>query len=200
MLDPSDPDDRHTQDRLARPPIPTRSRRPIFFAVAVAALATIGVVAVVQLGIGRPAPSDSGELARGRPAPDISGTTLDGAAFHLADLRGHPVILNFWGPSCVPCRSEFPLFKMKLTEHAADGLVLVGVLMVDPPDPARAFVRELGATWATVVDPTGTFRSAYRAVARPQSYFIDRDGVLRAIQIGEVVAVDFERQYATIKP
>jgi cytochrome c biogenesis protein CcmG/thiol:disulfide interchange protein DsbE len=165
-----------------------------------AALATVAVVAAVQLGVGRPAPSDSGEPARGRPAPDITGTTLDGAQFHLADMRGHPVIVNFWGPTCVPCRSEFPLFKAKLAEHAADGLVIVGVLMVDPPDPARAFVRELGATWPTVVDPGEHLRAAYRAVARPQSYFIDKDGVLRAIQIGEVAAVDFERQYATIAP
>lgn len=170
------------------------------FAVAVAALATVAVLALVQSGIGRPAPSDSGELARGRPAPDISGTTLDGATFHLADLRGRPVIVNFWGPTCVPCRSEFPLFKSKLAEHAADGLVVVGVLMVDPPDPARAFVREFGATWPTVLDPSETFRNAYRVVARPQSYFIDKDGILRAIQIGEVAAVDFEQQYATIRP
>lgn len=145
-------------------------------------------------------PSDSGLLARGRPAPDISGTTLDGAEFHLAALRGRPVIVNFWGPSCVPCRTEFPLFKSKLAEHAADGLVVVGVLMVDPPDPARAFVLEFGATWPTVLDPNETFRAAYRVVARPQSYFIDKDGILRAIQIGEVAAVDFERQYATIRP
>jgi cytochrome c biogenesis protein CcmG/thiol:disulfide interchange protein DsbE len=169
-------------------------------AVAVAAIITIAVVAAVQLGIGRPAPSDSSELARGRPVPDISGQTLDGAAFHLADLRGHPVIVNFWGPFCVPCRSEFPLFKSKLAEHAADGLVVVGVLMVDPPDPARAFVREFGATWPTVLDPTESFRAAYRVAARPQSYFIDKDGILRAVQIGEVAAIDFEQQYATIRP
>lgn len=200
MFDPSDPDDRHAQGRLARPPIPSRSRRPTVLAVAIAALATVAVVAAVQLGIGRPAPSDSGELARGRPAPDISGTTLDGAAFHLADLRGRPVIVNFWGPYCVPCRSEFPLFKSKLTEHAADGLAVVGVLMIDPPDPARAFVREFGATWPSILDPNEAFRAAYRVAARPQSYFIDKNGILRAIQIGEVAATDFEQQYATIKP
>ncbi len=108
--------------------------------------------------------------------------------------------MNFWGPSCVPCRSEFPLLKSKLAQHAADGLVVVGVLMIDQPDPARAFVREFGATWPTVLDPTETFRAAYRVVARPQSYFIDKAGVLQAIQIGEVAAVDFEQQYATIRP
>lgn len=137
-------------------------------------------------------------VAAGEIAPDITGTTLDGTPFRLADLRGHPVIVNFWGPSCVPCRSEFPLFKAKLAEHAADGLQVVGVLMFDTPTEARGFVAQFGATWPTVVDPDGHLRTAYQAVARPQTYFIDRDGVLRTIQIGEVVNAEFERQYATI--
>jgi len=142
----------------------------------------------------------TGTIGRDRPAPDIAGQTLDGATLRLADLRGHPVIVNFWGPSCVPCRSEFPLFEQKLTEHSADGLTVVGVLMDDPVQPARDFVRELGATWATVVDPDGRIRTAYQVAARPQSYFIDAKGIVRAIQIGEATDTVFERQYATIKP
>lgn len=137
-------------------------------------------------------------VAAGQGAPDITGTTLDGAPFRLADLRDHPVIVNFWGPSCVPCRSEFPLFKSKLAEHAADGLQVVGVLMFDTPTEARAFVAQFGAPWPTVLDPDGELRKAYQAVARPQTYFIDRTGVIRTIQIGEVVSGEFERQYATI--
>lgn len=142
--------------------------------------------------------SESGLIARGEPAPRIIGTTLDGAAFDLASLRGRPVIVNFWGPSCVPCRDEFPLFKAKLAQHAADGLAIVGVLMYDPPAPARDFIATYGATWPTVDDPSGAIRTAYRVVARPQSYFIDRDGILRGIQVGQVTDAEFERQYALI--
>ena len=70
--------------------------------------------------------------------------------------------------------------------------------MADPPDAARTFIADQGATWDTVDDPNGAIRSAYRVVARPQSYFIDRDGILRSIQIGEVRDADFERQYGLI--
>lgn len=139
-------------------------------------------------------------LDRGKPAPNISGTTLAGVPFNLADLRGRPVIINFWGPGCVPCRDEFPLFKAKLEEHAADGLTIVGILMFDPPAQARTFITQYGATWATVDDPDASIRQAYRVVARPQSYFIDADGVLQAIQVGEVTADRFEFQYAKIRP
>jgi cytochrome c biogenesis protein CcmG, thiol:disulfide interchange protein DsbE len=136
---------------------------------------------------------------RGQPAPEISGDTLDGTALRLSDLRGHPVIVNFWGPSCIPCRDEFPLFKQKLTEHAADGLQIVGVLTDDPPDLARTFITQYQATWPTVVDPDATIKHTYRVIGRPQSYFIDPNGIIRSIQIGELLAADFERQYAAIR-
>lgn len=134
----------------------------------------------------------------GSEAPAVVGPTLDGTAFDLASLRGRPVIVNFWGPSCVPCRDEFPLFEAKLAEHASGGLAIVGVLTYDGPDEARAFVTQYGATWPTVQDPAGTIRTAYRVVARPQSYFIDAAGVVRKIQVGQVTSADFECDYALI--
>jgi len=161
-----------------------------------ALLATAVIAALTLLRPGTTAPT--GDIEKGKPAPALAGTTLDGNALSLADLRGRPVIINFWGPSCVPCRDEFPLFLAKLAEHGADGLAIVGVLMFDPPAPARDFVAALGAIWPTIDDPDGAIRTAYRAVARPQSYFIDRDGILRELQIGELTDADFERFYASI--
>jgi cytochrome c biogenesis protein CcmG/thiol:disulfide interchange protein DsbE len=108
-------------------------------------------------------------------------------------------VVNFWGPSCVPCRDEFPLFIDELSNHGSADLAIVGVLMFDPPGPARDFVAAYHATWPTVIDDdAGTIRTAYRAVARPQTYFIDRDGVLRGMQVGQLTAADFDRLYAAI--
>ena len=169
------------------------NRRPVVVGLAVAVALTAAIVALA--GLTRPGASS---IERGQPAPAIVGTTLEGESFSLADLRGQPVVVNFWGPTCVPCRDEFPLLKSKLATHEADGLVVVGILMADPPDLARTFIADQGATWQTVDDPDGAIRRAYRVAARPQTYFIDRDGVLRSIQIGEVRDADFERQYALI--
>ena len=182
---------------MAAPSIrPSPSRRPILIALAVAAAVTLAVIGVVA--VSRSGQDGGNTIEKGKPAPDIAGTTLDGTPFRLADMRGRPVIINFWDPTCVPCRTEFPLLKSKLAAHAADGLVVVGVLMTDPPELARTFIAQQGATWATVDDPGDAIRQAYRAVARPQSYFIDRQGILRSIQIGEVQDADFERQYGLI--
>jgi cytochrome c biogenesis protein CcmG/thiol:disulfide interchange protein DsbE len=142
---------------------------------------------------------NAGPRARiGESAPAIVGTTLDGDAFDLATYRGRPVIVNFWGPSCVPCREEFPQFLRKLDEHEADGLAIVGVLTDDPAEPARRFVAEYGATWPTVVDPGEMLKRAYRVVARPHTWFIDRAGIVRSMQIGPMGDDEFERQYARI--
>jgi cytochrome c biogenesis protein CcmG/thiol:disulfide interchange protein DsbE len=156
-------------------------------------LAVVTTLVILGIGVASRAPQFVGN-----PAPAIASTTLDGAAFDLASLRGRPVIVNFWGPSCVPCRDEFPLFKAKLAAHAADGLTIVGVLTYDGPDDAKAFIAQYGATWPTVLDADGAIRTAYRVAARPQSYFIDRSGVLRKIQVGQVTDADFEADYALI--
>ncbi|HEY5627953.1 MAG TPA: TlpA disulfide reductase family protein, partial [Candidatus Limnocylindrales bacterium] len=82
----------------------------------------------------------------------------------------------------------------------SDGLVVLGVLYKDQPDLARSFVTDFGATWPTVSDPDGSIATSYRIAAPPQTYFVDRDGVIRATQIGEMTADVFDAQYAKIKP
>jgi cytochrome c biogenesis protein CcmG/thiol:disulfide interchange protein DsbE len=108
------------------------------------------------------------------------------------------VIVNFWASWCVPCREEFPLLAAALRAHADDGLAIVGVLFKDEPEPARRFVAEEGVDWPTLLDPDGRLADAYRVVAPPQSYFVDRSGVIRSIQIGELLESDLERQLPAI--
>ena len=165
-------------------------RRPIVLALLVATLTTLAVIGFSRMS------ADPGLIDR--PAPAIVGSTLDGAGFDLSAYTGKPVVINFWGPSCVPCRDEFPLLEAKVAEHAADGLTVVGVLTDDPVEPARSFVTQYGGTWPTVIDPDKSIKTAYRVAARPQTYFVDGTGVIRAIQVGELTDADFERSFAKI--
>ena len=168
-------------------------RRPILLALLIAVATAAGFIWLVRSGQGA-----GPHAAIGDPAPAIAGTTLDGTAFDLASLAGKPVLINFWGPSCVPCRDEFPLLEAKLAQHGGEGLTVVGVLTDDPVEPARDFVAQYGANWPTVIDPAKAIKAAYRVAARPQTYFVDRTGVIRSIQVGELTDADFERQFAKI--
>jgi cytochrome c biogenesis protein CcmG/thiol:disulfide interchange protein DsbE len=143
--------------------------------------------------------STRGPAGAGDPAPALTGTTLDGATFDLAALRGRPVIVNFWASWCVPCREEFPLFVDAARVRAGDGLEIVGVEWRNDDDSAaREFAASHGATWPTVTDPDGSRATAWQAVAPPQTYFIGRDGVIRSRQIGALTQAEFDRQLAAI--
>jgi cytochrome c biogenesis protein CcmG, thiol:disulfide interchange protein DsbE len=137
----------------------------------------------------------------GQPAPAITATALDGTRVDLYSLKGRPVVVNFWASWCVPCREEFPLFEEKLAELGpTDGLEILGVLYKDEPEMALRFLSDFGQAWPTVADPDSIVAAAYRVVAPPQTYFIDADGVVQAIHIGQVDAEDFDAQYAKIRP
>jgi cytochrome c biogenesis protein CcmG, thiol:disulfide interchange protein DsbE len=163
-------------------------------ALLVAVATTLVVLLIVR------APASGPRVAAGEPAPAIVGTTIDGAAFDLAALRGRPVIINFWASWCIPCRDEFPLFETALQTHAADGLTIVGVLFEDQPDAAAAFMTSFDAGWPSVPDPDGALATRFRVVAPPQTFFVDGSGTIQSIQIGELTEADFERQYARIAP
>lgn len=168
-------------------------QRSIGVLLGIAALTTLAVVAIVA--VTRPT---GPTVAKGLPVPNVAGATLDGKPFDLASLRGHPVVINFWDPSCVPCRSEFPLLAAKARDHAADGLVIIGVVNDTSADGARAFEAQYGATWSSVIDPKSATKAAFHVLGWPQTFFVDSAGILRSIQIGEVQDKDFERQYGLI--
>lgn len=179
-----------------------RSARPdrrIVGLVGIALVTTIAIVAFVLAT--RPSTGSTvvpDTIAKGQPVPNIAGATIQGGSLDLASLRGRPVVVNFWGPSCPPCVTELPLLASKLAAHAPAGLAIVGVLTDDPVEGALAFSTAHGATWPTVIDPGSAIKAAYRVLGRPQSYFIDRAGILRSIAVGPLGDADFERQFALI--
>jgi cytochrome c biogenesis protein CcmG/thiol:disulfide interchange protein DsbE len=167
------------------------SRRLLATALGVAA---IGVAAVVLLMVplrtgpgGSPGTSTvsiGGSPLLGRPLPDIALADLDGTTLRLADLRGHPLIVNVWASWCVPCREEFPLLVGANGEYRDQGLEVVGIVHRDSAESAGRFAADQGATWPMLMDPD---ESAYRAligVGVPQTYFVDADGVVRWVNIG----------------
>jgi cytochrome c biogenesis protein CcmG/thiol:disulfide interchange protein DsbE len=175
----------------------------------VRAISILGLVLVVALAAwavhggsscSSPEPVGIHPAEPGQPAPTLIGATLAGAPLDLASYRGRPVIVNFWASWCAPCQAEFPLFEAALASHAADGLTMIGVIYQDTPAAAQGFAAGHGASWPDVADPCASIATAYTVVAPPQTYFIDRTGILRSRQIGQITGPDLDRQLATILP
>lgn len=122
--------------------------------------------------------STPGVASVGKDAPAFDLRTLDGTRVQLAALRGRPVIVNFWASWCAPCRQEFPLLVDALAKYRKDRLAVVGVVYQDIPDEARAFAKQMKATWPLGLDSDRNTALAYGVRAIPQTFFITPTGVI----------------------
>ena len=139
----------------------------------------------------------------GARAPEINLPTLAGGRVRLSTLRGHPVIVAFWGTFCPPCRQEFPeLIKAQAT-HARAGLTVVGVNGLDQEYSTKAvqrFVDELSVTFTIALDKRGKARGDYLVLGLPTTVFIDTGGVIRRIHRGPLDRAGLDTGLAAILP
>jgi cytochrome c biogenesis protein CcmG, thiol:disulfide interchange protein DsbE len=120
----------------------------------------------------------------GTPAPAFALQTLDGHPVSLAQLAGHPVLLNFWASWCNQCRHEFPLLAAARRAHQAQGLVVVGIASQDIVSDARHFADQEHARWTLAFDGDNAVSAAYGVRALPQTFFIRRDGTIASRLFG----------------
>jgi peroxiredoxin len=179
----------------AAPPASNRRRRWLMggaaLAVAAPALWYLGSQPIARPGAG----GSAGGAARGVgpqvdfEAPNFSLKDPTGKTIELKQLRGKPVLLNFWATWCAPCREEMPELELLYREHKDKGLVVLAVSM----DEARAardipeFLKEgdprVGAyTFPVALDLNQEVVKQYKLLGVPQSYFIDPAGVIRVVQ------------------
>lgn len=110
---------------------------------------------------GNEAPSFELELLGG------GGTLTD------EDLRGKPVVVNFWASWCIPCREEAPMLERVWKEYRDDGVVFLGVNIKDAESDALEFVRTFGITYPNVRDLDQRLTRGFGIKGLPETFFID---------------------------
>ena len=119
-------------------------------------------------------------------APNFSASNFGGERFQLSDFRGKVVFLNFWASWCGPCRAEMPAMQDLLAQYG-DDLVIVAANNQEAYRPAKGFIDDLGVNYTEfALDPSGEIIDAYKVFTMPTSYFIDPEGRISAVHLGQI--------------
>jgi thiol-disulfide isomerase/thioredoxin len=129
----------------------------------------------------------SAVLAVDSPAPDFELSSLDGQIYHLADLSGKPVVVNFWATWCPPCKEEMPQLQ-DYYDRYSDQFSLLAVDFAESETLVRPFVDELGLTFPILMDPDTAVNDLYRIQGYPTTYFINASGKISNIHVGYLSA------------
>jgi len=157
----------------------------------------VGLLVIVALGLSR---RQQGTVQPGQVIDNFSltlysGYELDGASqVNLDDLRGKVVVINFWASWCKPCEQEAAELQQAWTEYEPTGEVMfLGVDYVDTETDARVYLKKFGITYPNGADLATKISQYFRVKAVPETYFVDKEGVLRFVQVGPFFSVDHIR-------
>jgi cytochrome c biogenesis protein CcmG/thiol:disulfide interchange protein DsbE len=121
----------------------------------------------------------------GEAAPDFTVQDSDHSVA-LNQFRGKVVVLNFWATWCPPCQEELPSLMAMQDRARARGLVVLGVSIDVDGDAYHRFLTQRGVNFVTVRDPEQKVSGIYGTHGWPESYIIDRQGVLRRKVVGPI--------------
>jgi peroxiredoxin len=130
----------------------------------------------------------------GESAPDFELRSLDGRTARLSNLRGKPVLLNFWATWCAPCRVEMPWLVELDQQYRPQGVQIIGVSLDDPDaeqDVAK-FIAQVGVHYTIVIGDSSVADTYGGVRFMPQSFFIDRDGKITKTSLGLTDKHDLE--------
>ncbi len=158
------------------------SRRPLWVLLGVAAAVSVLIFSFATLFGRDPHVVPFG--LKDKPAPDFTLTRLDnGETVTLAQLRGRPLVLNFWASWCGPCAQEHPTVA-RAAQRLQGEVNFYGVIFEDTPEEARKFASPVDPSFPQLIDPKSRMAVDYGVTGVPETYFIDAQGIIRDKFVG----------------
>ena len=149
------------------------------------ALATLFLVSVLLITGCGPTDEHPKVLAvKGQTAPDFALTDLKGKNWTLSELRGKVVFVNFWATWCPPCIKELPSMQALKNRIPNSSFQMLTILYNDRPELGQSLVIKSGYDFPVLIDPNSTTGKQYGLTGVPETFIIDRDGILREKFIG----------------
>lgn len=134
-------------------------------------------------------------VLEGKPAMAFSAKEINSdKIWKLEELRGKVVLLNFWASWCRECRAEHEnLLGIQARFGAEKDFVMLGVVYQDQDEDARRFLKQWGSNYPHLLDPKGEIGIGYGVYGVPETFLIDRNGVILCKQFGPLVGSDLEK-------
>lgn len=123
-------------------------------------------------------------LKVGEPAPNFSLTDRQGKVWTLSELKGRVVFINFWATWCSPCLTELPSMQKLYEALPKDRFVMLAILNNDKPAMADFVTKSKNITIPVLDDGSNTVGSAYFLTGLPETFVVDKQGILRHKVIG----------------
>jgi peroxiredoxin len=120
----------------------------------------------------------------GKPAPDFTLVDRQGKTWSLSELEGQVVFINFWATWCPPCREEMPSLQRLYTLLPKDRFKMLSVLNRDDPSLADRFAAKFSITIPILDDQKDIVGQLYGLTGVPETFIVDKQGVLREKYIG----------------
>jgi cytochrome c biogenesis protein CcmG, thiol:disulfide interchange protein DsbE len=166
-----------------------QARKPVALWIQVLIWAgLVGLLVLVAVGLSR---RQQGTVQPGERVSDFqlelfSGYEYNGAStVSLSELRGKVILINFWASWCKPCEQEAPDLRSAWAHYQEGGeVVFLGVDYVDTEPHAREYLKKFDITFPNGPDVGTRISQLFRIKGVPETYFIDREGVLRYVQVG----------------
>ncbi len=155
--------------------------------LAFVALAIAALVSLLAFGLLNEGGSDTGAASLNREAPDFTLNLFDGGTFTLSENRGQPVVMNIWASWCQSCRQEAADMEEGWRSYRDQGIVFVGVNVMDSRGDAEAFLEQFEITYPNGPDESDIYLQ-YGATGTPETFFINRDGVIVQKYMGPLTA------------
>ncbi|MFN2490832.1 MAG: TlpA disulfide reductase family protein [Actinomycetota bacterium] len=140
------------------------------FRILVAIVPALAFIGVLWIGLAR----TGSQAESGSAAPNFELPLLDGSGkLTDEDLRGKPVVINFWASWCIPCREEAPLLEKTWRAYSDQGVVFLGVNIKDAESDAKRFVEEFDLTYPIVRDLDQGLTRDFGVKGLPETFFVD---------------------------